>query len=308
MTIDEFATKVKNALKDEGEEREIRISKVLKNNGICLTGISIPDDEHDMTPTVYLDDFLYEYEEGTPFADVFRQIKRMTEYRDESISFDLKAFIAFGTAKERIVYKLINAGMNRELLKEVPHEMYLDMAMVFYYVLSDCGEKQASILIYNGHMEGWGVDEPTLAAYARKNTPVLLPGKISDMKELIMNLLPEEAIGPAVLREENELMYVLTNERKYFGAACMMYENMLQDIADRLDADIYILPSSVHEVIIIRDTGEDDIAALISMVCEVNDSQVAAEEILSYSVYRYERKSAQIAVFNRENTLSAACC
>lgn len=306
MTIDEFAMKVKNALWKEGEEREIKISKVLKNNGICLTGLCIPDKDREMTPTVYLDEFLAEYEEGTPFATIMRDIRQMTEFRDEEISFDLKSFISFGTARDRIVYKLINAEMNEKLLREVPHERFLDMVKVFYYVLSDQGEKQASILIYNGHMEGWGIDTETLSECARINTPRLLPGKIYDMNELIRTMMPGGATGMPVLREDDELMYVLTNERKYFGAACMTYEGMLGEFAERIGGSFYILPSSVHEIILLKETGEEDPFALVSMVNEVNESQVAADEVLSGSVYRYDRKTAEIQVFDRKNAVSCA--
>ncbi|MCR5118828.1 MAG: DUF5688 family protein [Lachnospiraceae bacterium] len=299
MTIDEFAMKVKNALFKEGEEREIKINKVLKNNGICLTGICIPDEEHKMTPTVYLDEYLAEYEEGTPFATVIREIKRLASYHDDDISFDLKSFTSFSTARDRIVYKLINARMNEQLLKEVPHETYLDMAKVFYYVLSDQGEKQASILIYNGHMAGWGIDTATLSEYANVNTPRLLPGNICSMNELISKMVPGQAACVPLLREEDDLMYVLTNVRKYFGAACMLYEGVLGEFADRIGGSFYILPSSVHEVILLRETGDEDPYELVHMVNEVNESQVAADEVLSGSVYRYDRKTAEISVFDR---------
>ena len=221
----------------------------------------------------------------------------MTEHGNEDISFDLKAFTSFSTARDRIVYKLINAGLNEKLLSEVPHEMYLDMAKVFYYVLSDQGDKQASILIYNGHMEGWGIDVETLSECAGINTPRLLPGRIYDMNELVSKLMPEGAMSDPIFRCDDGLMYVLTNERRCFGAACMVYDGMLSSFADRIGGSFYILPSSVHEIIFLKDTGEEDPGALVSMVNEVNGSQVPADEVLSGSVYRYDRKTAEITVF-----------
>ena len=259
-----------------------------------------------MTPTVYLDEYLEDYENGTPFASIMKRIRQMTEYRDAEISFDLKAFMSFATARDRIVYKLINAEMNEALLKEVPHERFLDMAKVFYYVLSDQGEKQASILIYNGHMQGWGIDTEKLAECAAENTPRLLPGRIYDINELIRKMMPADAVFFDPDCGANDIMYVLTNERKYFGAACMLYEGKLKEFSERIGGSFYILPSSVHELILLRETGDEDPAALVDMVNEVNESQVAADEVLSGSVYRYDRKTAKISVFGRSTAGFAA--
>ncbi len=303
MTTDEFAIKLKNAIFKEGDDREIRVSKVLKNNGISLTGLSVVDENRRVTPTVYVEDYLERYEEGTPFAVIVRQIRAMLDYRDGDIDFDLGSFSRFETAKDRIVYKLINGDMNEKLLEEVPHVDFLDMAIVFYYVLSDRGEKQASILIHNDHAKNWGVGRDELMETAAVNTPRLLPAKIFSMNELMLDLLRGNEAAELQGQElsgDVPAMYVMTNERKYFGAASLLYGGMGEKCAEKLGGSFYILPSSVHELILLKSSGVEEPSMLADMVREVNDTQVAAEEVLSYNVYRYDEVSGRIETVGSE--------
>ena len=91
-------------------------------------------------------------------------------------------------------------------------------------------------------------------------------------------------------------MYVLTNESKLNGAACILYENVLYDFAQKLGADLYILPSSVHEVILLPKLSMFEKDELVNMVKEVNTEGVAADEVLSDHVYEYNRTERLITM------------
>lgn len=119
------------------------------------------------------------------------------------------------------------------------------------------------------------------------NTSRKLPYTFQTMEEVITELTGGEE--QEIPGEEGELMYVLTNENKYLGAAALLYPYVLNHIGKVLKNNFYVLPSSIHECILVPDSGQYSRMELMSMVREVNESQVAKEEILSYEVYYYDR-------------------
>lgn len=172
------------------------------------------------------------------------------------------------------------------MLLKIPHVKYLDLAVVFYYRLEEGRFEGATILIHNCNLEAWGINRRRLLEDAVMNTSRKLPYTFQSMEEVIAELTgEEEACGG-----EEEIMYVLTNEKKYLGAAALLYPYVLNHIGKILKNNFYVLPSSIHECILVPDSGRYSRMELMSMVREVNESQVEKEEILSYEVYYYDRE------------------
>ena len=91
-------------------------------------------------------------------------------------------------------------------------------------------------------------------------------------------------------------MYVLSSRNRIDGAACILYPTLLADICDSLQSSFYIIPSSIHEVLVLPSDSTDDSAKIREMIKEINDTQVAAEEILSYSLYFYNRDGNRLYI------------
>ena len=91
-------------------------------------------------------------------------------------------------------------------------------------------------------------------------------------------------------------MYVLSNSRMINGAAAMLYPDMLKDLSEKLDSNLYIIPSSVHEVIVFSDNLADDEKSLRDMIYTVNRTQMDPQDILSDSLYFYDRKEEKIFI------------
>ena len=91
-------------------------------------------------------------------------------------------------------------------------------------------------------------------------------------------------------------MYILTNRQKLHGSACIVYENLLSSIADRLNSDLYVLPSSIHEFIILPHNNNMSFNAMTEMVNSVNETSVSDEEVLSNHVYFYDSKSKRLII------------
>lgn len=298
MEYKEFVEYIKmNAGYIAGEGGNITINHVIKNNGCEMDGLVIMEKGKDIAPTIYLDSFYELYTNGENIKNIIRQIEVIYEQNKNNVTFDVNILKHFDTIKDKIVYKVVNYRSNEKLLEQVPHKRILDLAVVFYCLLDNEYGRSATALIYNNNLKNWNVTIDDVHKAALKNTPDLLHSKISSMAALF------EKCGVNVDGEEVDLkdyvpsdMYVLTNESKLNGAACILYENVLYDFAQKLGADLYILPSSVHEVILLPKLSMFEKDELVNMVKEVNTEGVAADEVLSDHVYEYNRTERLITM------------
>lgn len=298
MEYKEFVEYIKmNAGYIAGEGGNITINHVIKNNGCEMDGLVIMEKGKDIAPTIYLDSFYELYTNGENIKNIIRQIEVIYEQNKNNVTFDVNILKHFDTIKDKIVYKVVNYRSNEKLLEQVPHKRILDLVVVFYCLLDNEYGRSATALIYNNNLKNWNVTIDDVYKAALKNTPDLLHSKISSMAALF------EKCGVNVDGEEVDLkdyvpsdMYVLTNESKLNGAACILYENVLYDFAQKLGADLYILPSSVHEVILLPKLSMFEKDELVNMVKEVNTEGVAADEVLSDHVYEYNRTERLITM------------
>jgi hypothetical protein len=292
MTYQNFIAEVRQRLDaDVPDPKTIDIYKVTKNNGQILDGLVILEDGRNIAPAIYLDSFFQLYQEGKTFEEVYHRI--LASYRSHRADscVDVSFFTDYRKVRHRIAYKLVNYEKNRELLTHVPHIPYLDLAIVFFcLVRMDAAYGNATILITDTHMNYWNVSARTLLEAARENTEQMLGSTLKNIRQVIQEL-EECPLNPEENRSEApELpMYVLTNESSYFGAACMLYEGLLEKVARQMNADLYILPSSIHEVILVPATRALNPESLSKMVREVNQSSLMEEEILSDHAYYYRR-------------------
>ncbi|MGN0346384.1 MAG: DUF5688 family protein [Lachnospiraceae bacterium] len=326
MGLNEFKEKVRKALKDYyGEDAKVKLVDVKKNNGIQLVGITVMEKEHNISPTIYLEQFLHWYEQGETFSSIIREIIGIFEKYKVDKPFQVSYLEKYENVRGNIAMKLISLERNEELLKDIPYIEYLDMAIVFYHIVPDAlfgidvdKDTNASMLITHNLLKLWNKTKETLYEDAIANGPRLLPYKLLSMaemmKQLVMDRIMKEMIEEEGYDRDNEdemeiildraemeyeymfpkmeevPMHILTNQNQYFGAATILYHNILQDVADSMKEDLIILPSSIHEVILLPYSVANDASEMANMVKEINRSVLSEEEILTDSVYRYSRE------------------
>ena len=312
MCIEEFAEKVKQRVSEEVQE-EVFVGTVTKNNGVILHSLMIQRAEKSLHPTIYLEDFYKEYVAGKGLDEIIREII-VCEKRAgvENTQHDIMSwFCDFEKVKDSIVYRLVNTGKNKGLLKEVPHQSFLDLSKV-YYVEVDMGEiKQGSIRICNNHLDMWGVTEEEIMKVAEENIRKYKVAHTKKLGDILMELMRSGRWGNVQEFEDEKIwkenidkgpeMYVATNDQCLHGANVMCYENFLRDFAEEKRSDIYILPSSIHELILlpVNKCNGIEVEELRNMVNEVNMMQVPEEEILSNNVYYYDRVEDRVTVINK---------
>ena len=292
MTYQEFLSDIQVQLAPRlAVGTTLQIQPVNKNNGLSYDGLIINSPGSNMAPTIYLNPYYHRYLEGVSLESICSDILDTYQNHMPYKNFDTSAFLDFDKVKSRLTLRLINYEKNRQLLREIPHIPYLNLAIVFYCLLEASETQQAAILIYNHHLRHWHVDKESLFDLSLKNSPHLLPSQLENMKE-ILALFGEESP-----EEEPTLsMYVLSNTYRSHGAAAILYPSLLSRIAAELQQDLIILPSSIHEVLLVPAPDFPDYDAFRSMVREVNEMQLPDEEVLSDQVYLFSRESGEITI------------
>lgn len=290
MEFKVFVEKIVDLLQERmGNGYEVKETKVTKNNDIQLTGIVMMRESDRISPTIYMEEPYRKYLGGTDLEEVIEQIAALYEEQMRNIELDMNFFCEFSCVKDRIFHKLVHYEKNRKLLQDVPHFKWHDLAVVFYYAMEEKILGRASILIHNNHLELWGQTARLLYETAQHNMKREMPELLVPMRQLI-----EDITGVKSGKEEEVSLYVLTNKERLYGASAMLYSEQIKGLADRLGSDLLILPSSVHEVLVLPDDPGGQYDRYFKMVEEVNTTQVEPEEILSYGLYRYNREKAEI--------------
>lgn len=292
MNFEEFKTWVKENItsKDWKETSQVEISVVKKNNGVSKAGLSIREDEHDVSPLLYLDDYYIHYQNGELLENIIRNIRADYDKKVQMAAVKIPNLQEFENIRGRVIYRLVNYEKNKDILEDCPHIRLHDLAVTFRWVahIDDVGVSTS--LITNKQVKEWGVSVNDLVLAARQNTPRLFPAQIIDMEEMLAGMV-SFILYPSAIP-----MYILTNEQELNGASALLYGDILKDFANKKGADMYILPSSIHEVIMIPADRIDDPKKLSSMVHEANTTVVSTGDVLSDSVYYYDRKKDQILV------------
>lgn len=269
----------------------VETTTVKKNNGIVLHGVVIQPKESNLSPTIYVDALYEKYKAGESMEWVVEEIIRIYDENKVEERFDTKAFFDFETVKGKIIYKLVNAEANKELLQTVPHKIVLDFAKIYYIdIEKSIFGVDACALIKNHLLEYWNVDVEEIFAAAEENTAKLLPETIIPMQSLV------EQIAGEMEKNLGVEMYIATNIKRCNGAAIIYYEGVLKEFADKVGSDLFILPSSVHETILIPKSEMMKAEVFRKMVMQVNQTQVAIEERLSDNVYIYRRDTGEIEI------------
>lgn len=302
MEFANFTTLVREEVERRtGDCYKVRLNDVRKNNGVVLRGLTVTQDDSNISPTIYLNHYYEEYINGrATLVNVVNDVMDTYHKNKVNQSVDMKYFLNYESVKHRIVYKLINTEKNKELLEDIPHMDFLDLSIVFQCLVAQEDLGTASILIHNVHMKLWDVSVETLYQAAKENTQRLQKYEIKSMADVLCEIMnsenPEEFDYNECKSEfsDHVPMYVLSNRSRVEGAACMLYPDLIQDFANVIGSSFYIIPSSIHELLLLPTEHTDESKEIKKMIREINDTQVKTEEILSYSLYLYDKEEGKI--------------
>ena len=314
MKYQEFIELVTEDVKSQVEKgTEVTLHQVVKNNGITLDAISILRENYGTAPNIYLNAYYEQYQNGRELESISSEIMMLYHNIQVQPQIDLSRLEQFEGIRSNIIYRLVNYKKNKEILKDTPHIRFVDLAIIFYCLVDKDEEGIGSFRISNELAEKWNVSSQQLMKQAQRNMQKIFPPKLTTMEELLSGMLEsdmnqmfqnyEDILEPEQIREDTENMvsrileemrenrtvemFVLTNQMGINGAGTILYPDILKNFAELCGSDLYLLPSSIHEFIIVPKYEFIRKEELTQMVREVNESQVAPEEILSDHVYEY---------------------
>lgn len=286
--------KIRDFLPGEMKGMEVNFHRVHKVNEI-RDAISFvdPNKRICVSPTLYINDIYAHYQKNEDMRySIGYSVNEMLKAMDYGKRFE--GVLGMENAKENIVFQLINTEQNQQLLNGIPHREFQDLSLVYRWVVERDSDGIASSIVTDHMAEMMGFNEEQLYKLAVENTKRLFPPSIKTMREVICEILEQDGVpkemADIMLGEvpEEDMMYVITNEQKTNGAVSMLYEDGLHELAARVNDDLYILPSSVHEVIAVR-AKDMEPNELAEMVSEINMAQVSLNDRLSNQVYHYDR-------------------
>ena len=291
---EKFIEDVSDRLYEQGAEVNISVHEVNKLNE-SYEAITVTPEGSNIGVNVGIDKFFGAYENGTPYEDVVdKAVDVVAHGIAQRPEFDIDSLTDYSQMKEKLAMEVVSAEANKDLLETVPHKNMEDMAVVYRFVLSSDDDGRASILVTNQIIESMGVTPEQLHADALENAPHIKPAEIRGMSEVMAELVgPEQAemMGIVPMDPKDEQMFVATVPDKVHGAGVLAYQDFMDQAAERVGGDFFILPSSIHEILIVPDNGQMDLKTLEDMVKDVNATQVAPADKLTDSVYHYDSKA-----------------
>lgn len=295
MEFMEFLNAVCDHINETADDVSVSIHTAVKNNGVRLCGLSFAKEGFNASPTLYMENHYEQYLAGADVCEIGDRL--LASYRENtpSVSLDMSFFDDFEQVRDRLYIKLINREKNRDFLKEVPHEDFLDLAITAYVRMYDRRIGNGIIMVRNEHLKLWGVDEATVINVARANTHDHDDFNIKHILDVL------EALGNrhiAVSEDERSVfpMYVATNKRMQNGAAVLTMRDKLKEFGKVIGEDYYIIPSSIHELILVGRDGTESVGDIDGMIREVNSTQLGADEVLSDHAYLY-RVNDDVLIF-----------
>jgi hypothetical protein len=320
LDYEEFKQEIKDNIKDflpeEYKDASVDIQTVTKNNGLELDGVMIRQPDENIAPNVYVNAMFEDYQAGRDMSDIMAEIADIRVENEPKHDFNVSNVINFDSIKDNIVPKLVNAEMNAEELAGRPHEMVDDLAVVYTVIVQNNDEGRASMPLTNELFEKYGISQEELHSVAMANMENFEKPTFKSMHDTMVDVMlgdmtasfgGDEEAARAYIEEmlppEEVQMFVVSNEAKLNGAASMLDDKLMDQVTEQLGEDFFVIPSSIHECIVIPNDGSINVEDMTQMIQEVNATQVLPQERLSDHAYMYDSDQHQLVRADRSEEI-----
>ena len=291
-----FTEALQEDLYGKGIEARFDAKSVEKLNNEGYDAVTVTPTDSNIGVTLNVEAFYQAYENGASMDEVVSKASdTVVRGFDNQPTIDVASLMDYEQMKDKLIMEVVSTEANADMLANVPHKEMEDMSVVYRFVIDSNDDGRATILATNNMIEAMGVTPDQLHEDAVKNAPELKPAVITGMSEVMaemMGMSPEEmAMMGMPTDPADEQMFVATVPDKIHGAGVLAYQDFMDQAAERVGGSFYILPSSLHEVLLVPDNGQMSLHDLESMVREVNATQVAPEDKLTDNVYHYDAEA-----------------
>lgn len=298
MTLENYIEQVKLRIKEylptDLDDVEVTVIPREKNNGALFHGISIHHSNEAVSPLLYAEDYFELLKRGMRVGDTLHLMVDNYILARNEIKAQNNIDLSYDHIKSHLFLSVINAEKNQELLENIPHQKLEDLAVVYRSLVYTDGKQVGSMLINNRLLECWNADQGEIHKHALENMGSLFKFQFCGLTQKIFGMLdiPIEEIP------FDQNLFLLGNDQDYYGAAYLNCPDVLQEISEKMGGDFLIIPSSVHELIIMKDMADIDIGALIETVREVNRTELTEADFLSDNIYRYDSQKQALSMLD----------
>ena len=301
MKAIQFYTNLTETLKENlGTDWTIELhTDVVLNNGTTHIALILYKNGEKLHPQIYLERFFEDYKRGKTMKEILQDVMTTYEEALKNINTDsLSGIEDWEQVKGRLAFRLLSKERNKETLENYVYQEFLDLAAIVTFCAEIDEQGVKAIRVTHDLAERWNVSEEEILQVAEENTESLFPVRMEPILDPLCRVadisrddLPEEVLA----EEDSPQIMVLTNYLGVNGATVLLYDSLLQQVYEKLGGKFIILPSSIHEVIVMPLASAPPIADSQKMVEQINRSSVKEEEILSDSVYLYDGEKVILA-------------
>ena len=288
-----------------GKDYTVEAVQVPKNNGVTRSALQFRRKGSPLMPMMYLEDLYEVYLEDGGLRIQADTMAKYVRKCFREVRFPMDIMDTYEKTRDRLFLKLVNKERNQEMLSKMPYREVMDLALIPYCLVESSYAGRGTVQVRHEIIRHWGVDPGEMLENAWKNTRRMLPCRIRSMSEALqmfggytpdrMEQSQNKETGPEPV-PASEQMYILSCEPYEHGAAAMLYPEMPEMAAEMFSGDFFILPSSVHECILIPENSGCDVRYLQEVVRQVNRDYVLEEDVLSDSVYKYSHAERKILI------------
>lgn len=304
-----FAELVREQMLRQYEGLKITVTTTKKKNGVINTGLELSSEKDaGICPFVRTDGYMEKYREGMTLEQIAVHIMGIyLKDQDSRMQMDVKDLADFGKIQHRIGFMLINTEKNREMLKRIPCRQFHDLSMIYEIFVGFRKDKVGTVTVTDKMMEHWQKEEEDLYGKAIKNMEIMFPPDIRPMNKLLEKMALDmgtlTALEAADMGKE-ESIYILTNSEMIQGAGTILYHEMPERIWQFIgNQDYFILPSSVHELLILPVREGIKKEGILQIIREVNRACVPATEFLSDNLYLYHGDTGEIEMIEQQERI-----
>ena len=303
MDIKNYAESLAEEIRKENEDLEVDVQENLKNNDFKRVGLSIKKKGEHIAPNIYVDDM---FKDGLSIDKAKKEV--LSLYEEFKVSpFDVEKLADFLSdyekVKENICIRVLGYEQNKENIKNCPYMIFGDLVCLFYVCVDvdKTGDiTGGSIKVHNDLCSKWNITLLELCEKAIENTRRIFPMEMKTMYDTLAEMKPEAFSDAKDLIEEQNPMMIVSNKVKSYGASCILDKESLNEIADKMNCNFYIIPSSIHELIVLPEEfdknalcsgsdEEDTMKFILDMVKEVNECALPPSDKLTDNVYFYDK-------------------
>ncbi|MBR6222319.1 MAG: hypothetical protein IKQ71_02655 [Lachnospiraceae bacterium] len=317
MDYQEFLNYVKDNILsylDLEEDTQAEIRTYTKNNGLKCNALSIRRVGFSMSPNIYLEPFFAHYQKGIDITEIMEAIADFYNEHADEVDIDVDDIFKLEAIRDHLIIRLVNTESNKEQIERCPHVHFHDMTVMFRWLVSRADVSIGSVLISNREYRQWNINIAELFEIALANTVRIFPGKITQLGNMLVGYLKRamdginssgsdgsalqgvrEDLAEYIAGEANQPpLYILTNESGINGASSILYPGVLKAFAESIGKNLYLMPSSIHEFIILPEHETVFIEEMFELVTDANHTVVPKTDVLADSVYYYSLSNNQI--------------